>query len=124
VGTHGEARDRDAVTDEDLHAIETTFVSLGGLIFEHLRYLRRGFWVMQAVILMNIACAAWNATNVNDPRYGWICALGIVANAWGAWRAFRVGEDFRADVKEARARLAHVTEQIKTIERVRNESRA
>lgn len=114
-----------AISDDQLQGIHAELVAGACDLALHLRWLRRTRWVLQGIVLMNVTCAAWNASIVTrDNAVWWLNCLGFAFNVWGGWKAFRVGEDFARDIAKGRALLVEVAKRIQNIERVRNESRA
>jgi len=109
-------------TDAELAAIYATGVLLvaDGLAF--VQWMKRRVWLLRGIVLMNVSCAAWNATRLGDAEWWWLSAAGVALNAWGAVKAIRVEIDFQNDIKKTLARVRELGQKMQSIERVRHES--
>lgn len=80
------------------------------------RWLRRRIWMLRGVVLLNVACAAWNATRLNGDL-AWLAALGVVLNVLGAWKALQVEADFHGDIRAVHKRMRDLEQKMNSIER-------
>lgn len=78
---------------------------------EVIGWLRRRMWMLRGIVLMNVACAAWNATNLHTELW-WLALAGVALNAWGGLKALRVEMDFGRDIKKVRRQLRELDQKI------------
>jgi hypothetical protein len=79
----------------------------------------RRVWVARAVVLLNVAMAAWDLADAQE-WVRWVSVLPM----WGAWYAFRSSERFAGDLPWMRTALANVREKIRTAKGIANEDRS